>query len=313
MIIMKKTGLTRYVILGMAMAISVAGCKEDNNDELIRQEMQLLQEYLANNNITQEPTESGLYYIPLVEGTGMQPTQNTWIDFEFTGMLIDGTIFATSDEGTAEEYNIGVEGQIYGPVRAKVGNLPLSGLREGLQLMKVGETAQLIIPSSLALGGSGSPDVPSYSTLIYTIELLDAFDDPAAHEQQKIWEYLAENQFDELDSTESGLYYIREKPGNGPVFRDGNVVAVTYSGQYLDGREFDTNVGSDPLTLMVPSDEYIEGWNEGIKLMRDQEEGILIIPYKLGYDKDGRKNQFGVEIIPPYTTLVYYMKTEKAS
>ena len=295
------------------MAIMLAGCKEDNTQELIDQEMRLLQEYLATNNITQEPTESGLYYIPLDEGTGMQPTRTTWVEFEFTGMLIDGTIFATSDEGTAVDNGIDIEGQIYGPTRVQVLKLPLNGLREGLQLMKVGEIAQFIIPSSLALGGSGSPEVPSYSTLIYTIELLNAFDDPAAHEQQKIWEYLEENQYDEVDSTESGLYYIREKPGTGPVFRDGNVVLVTYSGQYLDGREFDTNVESDPLTFMVPSEDFIQGWNEGVKLMRDNEEGILIIPYQLGYDKDGRKNQFGIEIIPPYMTLVYYMKTTRAS
>lgn len=297
-------------MFGMITAIMLGGCKKDDSQEQIENEMKLLEQYLTDNNITQEPTASGLYYIPIVEGTGMTPTEGTWIDIEYNGMLIDGTIFATSYESTAEANNIYIEDFLYGPSRVQLGQIPMKGLNEGIKLMKVGGIAKFIIPSSLGLGGDASGDVPGYSTLIYTIELLEAFDDPAEHEQEKIWEYLKESEFENLDSTASGLYYIVEKEGTGPKFRDGDLVSVYYTGQLLDGRDFDSNIGEEALTFMVPGEYIIPGWNEGIKLMRDGEYGILIIPYQLGYGEEGRLNEFGHVMIPPYMTLVYYMKTD---
>lgn len=310
---MRKRMIYKLGMFGMITAIMLGGCKKDDSQEQIQNEMKLLEQYLADNNITQEPTASGLYYIPIVEGTGMTPTQGTWIDIEYTGMLIDGTIFATSYEDIAESNNIFAEGFLYGPSRVQLGGIPMKGLNEGIKLMKVGEIAKFIIPSSIGLGGSSSGDVPSYSTLIYTIELLNAFDDPAQHEQEKIWEYLKESEFENLDSTASGLYYVQEQEGTGPLFNDGDMVSVMYTGQLLDGRDFDSNIGGEALTFMIPGEYIIPGWNEGIKLMRDGEIGILIIPYRHGYGEEGRLNEFGFVMIPPYSTLVFYLETNKGS
>ncbi|MEE9461345.1 MAG: FKBP-type peptidyl-prolyl cis-trans isomerase [Bacteroidales bacterium] len=310
---MRKRMIYKLGLFGMMTAIMLGGCKKDDSQEQIAQEMRLLEQYLADNNITQEPTASGLYYIPIVEGTGMSPTHGTWIEIEYTGMQIDGTIFATSDESTADLHNIYFEEFLYGPFRVQLGNIPLKGLNEGIKLMKVGEIAKFILPSSLAMGGTASGNLPAYSTLIYNIELLEAFDDPVKHEQEKIWEYLKESEFENVDSTASGLYYIQEKAGTGLLFHDGDHVLITYTGQFLDGREFDSNVGEEALNFTFPGEYFIEGWTEGLKLMRDEEEGMLIIPYQLGYGQDGLINNSGTVAIPPYMTLVFYMKTNKAS
>ncbi len=309
---MRKRIIFKLGMFGMISAIMLGGCKKDDSQEQIEEEMRLLEQYLADNNITQEPTESGLYYIPLVEGTGVSPESLFWIEIEFTGMLIDGTVFSTSDEDFAQFNNIYDEEFLYGPARMRLGQIPLRGLNEGIRLMKVGGIAKFIIPSGQGLGGNASGTVPAYSTLIYTVELLEAFDDPAKHEQQKIWEYLKESEFETVDSTESGLYYIQEKKGVGPLFHAGDRVSVIYTGQFLDGRDFDTNIGEDALTFMIPGEYLIPGWNEGIKLMRDEEDGILIIPYELGYGEEGRENESGYTMIPPFMTLVYYMNAQKA-
>jgi FKBP-type peptidyl-prolyl cis-trans isomerase len=310
---MKKRTIYTLGMFGMITAIMLGGCKKDDSQEQIENEKRLLEQYLADHNITQEPTASGLYYIPLVEGTGMTPTQGTWIDIEFTGMLLDGTIFATSDEGVAQSNNIFIEEYLYGPSRVQLGQIPMKGLNEGIKLMKVGEIAKFIIPSNLGLGGDISGNVPAYSTLIYTIELVEAFDDPAQHEQETIWEYLRESEFENLDSTASGLYYVQEKEGSGPLFSDGDLVSVMYTGQLLDGRDFDSNIGGEALTFIIPGEYIIPGWNEGIKLMRDGEVGILIIPYRHAYDKEGRLNDLGLVMIPPYSTLVFYLEINKDS
>ena len=247
---MGKRMIFKLGMFGMVAAIMLVGCKKDDSQELIEMEKKLLEQYLADNNITQEPTASGLYYIPIVEGTGMSPTDGTWIEIEYTGMLIDGTIFTTSNESTAELFNIYAEDLLYGPSRLELGHIPLKGLNEGIKLMKVGEIAKFILPSSTALGGTASGNLPAYSTLIYTIELLEAFDDPEKHEQEKIWAYLKESEFENVDSTESGLYYIQEKAGTGELFNDGDNLLVNYTGQFLDGREFDSNVGEDVFFLV---------------------------------------------------------------
>jgi FKBP-type peptidyl-prolyl cis-trans isomerase len=297
----------------VVMAIMLSACEKDNSQELIEKEKRLLEQYLADNNITLEPTASGLYHIPIVEGTGMSPKINTWVEIEYTGILIDGTVFATSDENVAAQYGIEIEGFLYGPSRFQLGQLNIKGLNEGIQLMKVGGISQFIIPSSIGLGEQSSSSIPAYSTLIYTVELLEAFDDPDKHEQEKIWAFLDENAFENVDSTESGLYYIQEKAGTGELFKDGDWVDVYYSGQFLDGREFDTNIGGNVFTFMIPGENIIQGWNEGIKLMRDGENGILIIPYDLGYGEEGSRNVYGFNVIPPYMTLVFYLTVNKAS
>ena len=151
--------------------------------------------------------------------------------------------------------------------------------------------------------------VPAYSTLIYTINLLVAFDDPPQHEQELIWDYLKEGAFEDVDSTETGIYYIRKEAGNGELFKDGDEVDIWYTGKFLDGRVFDSNINGSVYTYLVPSSLVIEGWRQGIKLMRDGEQGTLIIPYNLAYGEAGRYDQYGRVVIPPYMTLVFDMET----
>jgi peptidylprolyl isomerase len=297
-------------ILGIMAAIMLTACKKDDTEELKAQEMRLLEQYLVDNNITQEPTASGLYYIPLIEGTGISPDEGTYIEIHYVGELIDGTIFTTSYEVTAEAQGIQDTEFLYGPARLQLGYIALAGLNEGIQLMKVGGKAKIIMPSSLAMGGYASGSLPAYSTLIYTVELLEAFDDPEEFEQVKIWAYLKQGAFENVDSTGSGMYYIMESPGAGEPFVDGNEVKVFYTGKFLDGRVFDSNIGKEAFSFTLPGDYIIDGWNEGIKLMRNGEKGTFIIPYYLGYGEEGRYDQYGRVVIPPFMTLVFDMEAE---
>ena len=306
---MRKIIVYKLGILGIMATIMLTACKKDDTEELKAQEMRLLQQYLVTNNITEEPTASGLYYLPITEGTGIMPEEGAYLEIHYIGELIDGTVFTTSFEETAEVNDIHDEGFLYGPAKLQLGYISLAGLNEGIQLMRVGGKAKFIIPSSLALGGYASGSVPAYSTIIYTIELLEAYDDPERFEQEKIWAYLKEGAFENVDSTESGLYYIKEIPGNGELFVDDDNVKVWYTGKFLDGRVFDSNVGGQEFSLILPGSFIIDGWNEGIKLMRNEEKGTLIIPYSLGYGAEGRYDNYGRVVIPPHMTLVFEMET----
>lgn len=49
----------------------------------------------------------------------------------------------------------------------------IKGWQEALQLMPVGSTWEVYIPSELAYGEMGRPGIPANSVLIFEVELLD--------------------------------------------------------------------------------------------------------------------------------------------
>jgi FKBP-type peptidyl-prolyl cis-trans isomerase FkpA len=104
-------------------------------------------------------TTSGLVYLELTAGTGAQPKISDKVKVHYHGTLTDGTVFDSSVE----------RGQ---PIVFSLTQV-IKGWTEGLQLMKVGGKARLVIPSNLAYGdGSLSPKIPPGSTLVFEVELL---------------------------------------------------------------------------------------------------------------------------------------------
>ena len=306
---MKKEGL--LITLFLPALLLLASCiRNDSKDELITQEKTLLGQYLSDNSITREPTSSGLYYIPIVEGTGIKPVEGSWVEIEYTGELVDGTVFATSYDSVAKLHGLFDEDFLYGPTRLMVGLISLDGLNEGLQYMNAGGTGKFIIPSDLGWGALSLNSIPPYSTLIYTIDLLDTYNDPGAHERELIQQFLADSNFT-ADSTETGLYYIEQVEGSGDYITSGKRADVRYTGSFLDGRIFDSNIGEELFSVYIPATNLIEGWNEGLLLMREGSKGILIVPYYLGYGEWGLTDNYGRTKIPPHMTLVFEMEIEK--
>jgi FKBP-type peptidyl-prolyl cis-trans isomerase FklB len=118
-------------------------------------------QYLEENKKTSgvQVTSSGLQYKVLKQGTGATPKATDTVSTHYRGTLIDGTEF---DSSYARNQ----------PATFPVGGV-IPGWTEALQLMKVGDKWQLVIPSELAYGDRGAGDVISpHSTLIFEIELL---------------------------------------------------------------------------------------------------------------------------------------------
>jgi len=104
-------------------------------------------------------TESGLQYEVLNMGEGEKPTENSTVEVHYEGKLIDGTIFDSSYD------------------RGETVSFPLSGVisgwTEGLQLMPVGSTYMLYVPSHLGYGPTASGPIPGNSVLVFKVELID--------------------------------------------------------------------------------------------------------------------------------------------
>jgi FKBP-type peptidyl-prolyl cis-trans isomerase len=283
--------------------ILMTQCNKDEDEDLKNNEKRLLEQYLTENNITVAPTASGLYYIILEEGDGAKPVLDDFIEVQYTGELIDGTVFSTTYDSLAKEEDIYDKEIVYGPYRFQLG-YTLPGLNEGIGMMHEGEKAFFILPSDIALGGSSAGMISRYSTLIYTIELVNVIPDPDAWERDLIQVYLDSADIDETASTDS-LYYIETTAGTGELIKDQDVVDVYYTGYYLDGRVFDSNLGETKFTFSVPESYLITGWNKGIRKMRKGSKGTLLIPHKLGYGASGMIDQAGRTKVGPYMTILF--------
>jgi FKBP-type peptidyl-prolyl cis-trans isomerase len=127
--------------------------------------------FLAQNKLRPEviTTPSGLQYEILENTEGEKPTEKSVVKVHYVGTFIDGSPFDSSPE----------EEGAYIPLE-----MVIIGWTEGLQLMSVGSKYRFYIPSELGYGKDGIQSViPPYSTLIFTVDLLEIFQDDPFNEE----------------------------------------------------------------------------------------------------------------------------------
>lgn len=254
-----------------------SACGDDDNVSL-ESDIQKIEDYLAENNITAESTMSGLHYVIEEEGEGENFKQGDELTLFYTGSYLDGEVFS--------------EVYLY-PVTFNFDVL-IAGWEQGLPLIKPGGKMTLYIPSSLGYGanppnGSG---IRKNAILIFEIETVA---DLAEFEQNAIENYLSENNLT-AEKTSSGLHYFVQSLGSGGSPTANQTVTMNYQGYFLDDNVFDaTNNGSVPIDLM----NVIEGWREGVPLFEKGGLGTLFIPSNLGYGKNPPPG------IPQNATLIF--------
>jgi FKBP-type peptidyl-prolyl cis-trans isomerase FkpA len=118
-------------------------------------------------------------------------------------------------------------------------------------------------------------------------------------EKDSINNYLSDNFNKNFELKPSGLYYLEEVPGSGESPVAGDTVYVQYSGSFLDGQVFDSNIGKADFSFPVGVGFAIYGFDEGITYMKPGGKSLLLIPSKLGYGASG--NYY----ISGYTPLLF--------
>ncbi len=130
-------------------------------DAMVKAAVEQGQAYL-DQNAQQEGvtvTESGLQYRVIQSGDGPSPSANDSVFAHYHGTLIDGTVFDSSLGGDPASFEVG---------------RVIPGWVEALQLMKVGDKWELVIPADLAYGEAGIPQagIGPNAVLVFQVELL---------------------------------------------------------------------------------------------------------------------------------------------
>lgn len=116
-------------------------------------------------------------------------------------------------------------------------------------------------------------------------------------------EFLATNAKKQgVQTTKSGLQYQILKQGTGQSPKANSIVKVNYEGRLIDGTVFDSSIARNQAAEFQVS-QVIQGWTEGLQLMKEGAEYRFFIPAQLGYGQIGSG-----DVIEPNSTLIFDVK-----
>lgn len=162
-----------FFVLGISILIVflISSCLSDPGigdqpDQTYEQEMQKLSDYLDSlvvDGYDIDTTALGVYYITIEEGEGDFPEDGDLLEVSYTGYLMNGYLFDSSQMSTET-----------GTWEFELGNtLTIPGWEDGMKVMNKGAKVQLIIPSPLAYGELGYGVIPPNNTLIFVVNMLN--------------------------------------------------------------------------------------------------------------------------------------------
>jgi len=124
----------------------------------------ILKQYLEEQTVNFEPTASGLYYIPVKQGSGAQIQQGDTITVHYEGRFFNGKFFdSTRMRNEPFQFVYGQKWQV------------IPGLEEAIGMMYPQEKSLFIIPSHLAFGQGGSSTgiVPAFTPVVFEVEIVE--------------------------------------------------------------------------------------------------------------------------------------------
>jgi FKBP-type peptidyl-prolyl cis-trans isomerase len=310
-----------------AFAKQQAVFKKQQEEQLIQQKKQavldknqndLLVRYFAKNNVTNaKKLSSGVYVVMDKEGSGDLIKPGFEVSMNYEKYALNGPKYDSNIDSTFKHMT---------PTKVNVGQRQLiAGWDEGLQSFRKGGKGQIFIPSKYAYGSNKfgirpNDTIPANSIIKVDVEVLDVVDLAAVAKQ------LAEKQDTDIQAflkmnnltgvkTNSGLYYVITKEGSGNSPAVGDEVSMNYTGMFLDGNKFDSNLDSSfghvtPLKFPLGQGRVIRGWDEGIMLLKKGTKAKFILPSAIGYGANGSGKIPANTILQFDVELLDFKKTE---
>lgn len=112
-----------------------------------------LKNFIDQNNIEATYDSRGFYYRVHTQGTGRVPGQCAVVVTDYTGKLVNGTVFDSRNNITMTMRDL------------------IPGFRMGASLFKEGSEFTIYLPPSLGYGNNDNGSIPGGSILIFKIKL----------------------------------------------------------------------------------------------------------------------------------------------
>lgn len=124
-------------------------------------EAEHIEQYIKDNNITVEPTETGLYIIPIEAGEGEVAKWGDVVNVYYTLSKLDGELLESGyDHDEPTTFTIGQGGMIH-------------AIEDAVMTMAPGAKVKIVTPSSQAFGEfKMSEELPAYTPLVIELELV---------------------------------------------------------------------------------------------------------------------------------------------
>lgn len=136
---------------------------EMTNKQLLAREEQMIDDFLVRFGWQMEESGSGLRYKIQEQGTGPMASHESNVTLAYDVYLLNGDPVYSSNEDGPLQFRVGRGGAV-------------SGIDEGVRLLRQGAKATFILPFHLAHGIPGDGDrIPGRTTIVYQVELINIF------------------------------------------------------------------------------------------------------------------------------------------
>lgn len=202
-------------------------------------------------------------------GTGKPAVPGASLKTHYTGWLLSGRKFGSSKD-------------LGKPLEVMLGNGKLiRGWEQGLEGMREGGVRWLRVSPGMGYGAMAYTMIPSNSTLVFRVELLESEVDSAVIANM---DFFPDTTTLSFENGPEGLRYAVIKPGEGEPARSGTNVSVHYTGWLVNGHKFDSSRDrGQELRFPLGGGHVIRGWDLGVAGMLPGEKRILIVPPGLAY------------------------------
>jgi len=199
---------------------------------------------------------------------------------------------------------------------------------ECFNMLAKGEKAEFIINAENFFKKTLQTKMPSFisplsnmKVLISMIEIQSAknyenekkaflkwIEDFGDYEKEILSQFMLEQKLS-IRPTQSGLFFLKVKDGNGRKVVKGDTILVDYEGRFLNGKFFDSTIKRHESFQFVYGTEWqvVKGLDEAIGLMEEGEKALVILPSDLAFGISGSSTG----IIPPFTSLIFEVDLKK--
>lgn len=334
----------KYVLKSLwiaAAVVAVAACaKAESSDYTVTERISLdswMKLYVDSPDL--EKWDNGMYVQWLHHGDGDSLAEaGDWVRVNFNGMTLQKDIFYTRSEQTARLQGTFTRHTHYVPYFFYLNdpnNTTIDGIYDILLKMRVGDKVRIYLPSDLAYGSSGysNDENVGYSgqfsldgnvpVIIDELELIEMSTDPIVEERVGVEAFVAEQwNINPADSLLESYYFDLQTPfpfERDSISRD-STIKIYYTGKFLDGFVFDSNIdsvqqrvwgsidNSGPLEFKMEDDStsYVRGFTLALSKMCYGDRAKVVFTSNYGYDIQGKSAQYNSSSSSSSSSSDYY-------